>query len=105
MDYYLSTHMPLVQKNWSPYGLKSWKVCHAHISIAHTLPRPLADKAKVLKFDEDSPYLVQATLEWGRMDDFKKAAGSDSAKTVMGDVKNFANTSPKLMSGEIVGSQ
>ena len=26
MDYYLSTHMPLVQEKWAPYGLKSWKV-------------------------------------------------------------------------------
>jgi uncharacterized protein (TIGR02118 family) len=105
MDYYLKTHMPLVQENWGPYGLKSWKVRHAHMSTAWSLPDLSADNAKVLKFDEDSPYLVQATLEWGSLDDFKKAAGSDSTKKVMDDVKNFANTSPKLMSGEIVGSQ
>jgi hypothetical protein len=41
----------------------------------------------------------------GRLDYFTTAAGSDSTKKVMDDVKNFANTSPKLMSGEIVGSQ
>jgi len=105
MDYYLKTHMPLVQENWSPYGLKSWKVYHKPLFRRRILPVPSADNAKVLKFDEDSPYLVQATLEWGSMDDFKKAAGSDSTKKVMDDVKNFANTSPKLMSGEIVGSQ
>jgi hypothetical protein len=29
MDYYLSTHMPLVQEKWGPHGLKSWKVCYA----------------------------------------------------------------------------
>jgi hypothetical protein len=26
MDYYLKTHMPLVQEKWGPSGLKSWKV-------------------------------------------------------------------------------
>jgi hypothetical protein len=31
MDYYLNTHMPLVQEKWGPYGLKSWKVCYAQL--------------------------------------------------------------------------
>lgn len=26
MDYYLKTHMPLVQEKWAEHGLKSWKV-------------------------------------------------------------------------------
>lgn len=75
--------MPLVQKHWTQYGLKSWKV---------------------LKFGDDSPYAVQATLEWGSLDDFKKAATSDSAKEVLGDVPNFSNKDPVLMSGEVVGT-
>jgi uncharacterized protein (TIGR02118 family) len=101
MDYYLKTHMPLVQENWSPYGLKSWKVRHAYRPTACAL----ADIVKVIQFGDDSPYAVQATLEWGTLDDFKKAAGSDSTKKVMDDVKNFSNTSPKLFSGEVVGSK
>lgn len=28
MDYYLKTHMPLVQEKWAEFGLKSWKVRH-----------------------------------------------------------------------------
>lgn len=61
---------------------------------------------KVLKFGDDSPYTVQATLEWGSLDDFKKAASDqDALNAIMGDVKNFANTTPKLMTGEIVASQ
>ncbi|KAM0713207.1 hypothetical protein Q7P35_000659 [Cladosporium inversicolor] len=84
MDYYLKTHMPLVQEKWGSYGLKSWKV---------------------IQFGDDSPYAVQATIEWGSLDDFKKAAGSASTKDVMDDVKNFSNTSPKLFSGEVVGSK
>jgi hypothetical protein len=38
------------------------------------------------------------------VDDFKKAAGSDATKAVMDDVKNFSNT-PKLFTGEVVGSK
>lgn len=26
MEYYLSTHMPLVQKSWASYGLKKYTV-------------------------------------------------------------------------------
>ena len=64
------------------------------------------DKAKVLKFGDDSPYTVQATLEWGSLADFQKAASDqDALNAIMGDVKNFSNTTPKLMTGEIVGSQ
>lgn len=59
----------------------------------------------MLQFGDDSPYCVQATLEWGSMDDFKKAAGSDSTKAVMDDVPNFANTKPQLFTGEVVKSQ
>jgi hypothetical protein len=64
-----------------------------------------ANKVKVIQFGDDSPYAVQATLEWDSLNDFKKAAGSDATKTVMDDVKNFSNTTPKLFSGEVVGSK
>jgi hypothetical protein len=105
MDYYLKTHMPLVQENWSSYGLKSWKVCYANPPLHDLLRKHRLTKEKVIQFGDDSPYAVQATLEWGSLDDFKKAAGSDSTKTVMDDVKNFSNTTPKLFSGEVVGSK
>ena len=81
MDYYLSTHMPLVQKNWGPEGLRSWKI---------------------IKFPASSPYSVQATLEWPDIQTFQAAAGGESAKVVLGDVKNFSNKSPVIMGGEVV---
>ena len=77
-------------------------------AMPHTpaLPDPRADETKVLKFGDDSPYSVQATLEWGSLEDFQKAASDqDALNAIMGDVKNFSNTTPKLMTGEIVGSQ
>lgn len=75
--------MPLVQKHWGQYGLQSWKV---------------------LKFGDDAPYCVQATLEWGSLSEFQKAATSDSAKEVLGDVPNFSDKDPILMSGDVVGT-
>ncbi|KAK5123308.1 hypothetical protein LTR85_002738 [Meristemomyces frigidus] len=83
MDYYMSTHMPLVQKNWSQYGLKSWKV---------------------VNFGKEAEYCVQATLEFGSMDDFKKAGGSSEAGEVMGDIKNFCDAQPLLLSGDVQGT-
>ena len=79
----MSTHLPLVQKKWTEYGLKSWKV---------------------LKFGSDVPYSVQATLEWDSMESFQKAVQSESAGEVLGDIKNFSDKDPVLMAGEIVGS-
>jgi len=83
MDYYKKTHMPLVMEKWGPHGLKSWKV---------------------LQFGDDAPYTVQATLEFGSMEDFQKAGGSPEAKEVMGDVKNFSDKDPVIMAGPIVAS-
>lgn len=79
----MSTHMPLVQKHWTSLGLKGWKV---------------------IKFGEDADYLVQATLEWGDLSNFQTAASSESAKEIMGDIENFSDKQPILISGEDVGT-
>lgn len=83
MDYYMSSHMPLVQKKWSQYGLKSWKV---------------------IQYGPDAPHCVQATLEFGSMEEFKKAGGGPEAAEVMGDIKNFSDKDPLLMPGDVVGT-
>ncbi|KAF4552524.1 Hypothetical protein D9617_10g075070 [Elsinoe fawcettii] len=83
MNYYLTTHMPLMQKKWSPYGLKSWKV---------------------LQFPTDSRYCVQATLEWGSFEDFQKALSSPATKNIMDDAPNFADKMPQMMTGVSQGA-
>ncbi|KAI4717032.1 hypothetical protein E4T48_06782 [Aureobasidium sp. EXF-10727] len=83
MDYYLSTHMPLVYKHWNQFGLKSWSV---------------------VQFPDDSEYCVQAILNWESEDSSKKALTSDTVSAVMDDVKNFADKSPTFLSGKVVGS-
>ncbi|KAI0483505.1 hypothetical protein F4859DRAFT_400775 [Xylaria cf. heliscus] len=84
MDYYLKTHMPLVQKTWAPYGLKSWKVSH------YTNPK--------------APYVVQAWLEWESKEHADKGTASTDGKAVFGDISNFSDKSPAVLSGEQVGS-
>lgn len=83
MEYYLSSHMPLVSKKLSQYGLKSWKV---------------------LEFGGDAPYCVQATLEWESQQAFEQGAGSPDMKEVLDDVPNFSDKQPTLMPGTIKGS-
>ncbi|KAI0459082.1 hypothetical protein F5B21DRAFT_457116 [Xylaria acuta] len=84
MDYYLATHMPLVQKMWAPYGLKSWKVAH------YTNP--------------DAPYVVHAWLEWESKEHADKGTASSGGATVFADVSKFSDKSPIPMTGEQVGS-
>lgn len=81
MDYYKSTHMPLVDEHWKPMGLKSWQI---------------------LNLGEDAPYKICAILQWGSIEEFQKAASSDSAKIVLGDVPNFCDAEPTILAGPVV---
>ena len=82
-EYYKSTHMPLVQEKWGKFGLKSWRV---------------------IFFGDDAPYCVQASLEWGSTQDFQNAASSPEAKEVLGDVPNFCDKDPVIMTAEVAFS-
>lgn len=83
LDYYLSTHMPLVQGKWTQYGLKSWKV---------------------LKYPDDAPYSIQATLEFGSLDEFHKAAAGPEHSDIVGDIKNFADKDPLFLTGDVIAT-
>ena len=84
IDYYLSTHMPLVVKHWSDYGLKGYKV---------------------VSFDADAPWTYGCTLEFESLEGFEKAGQTEGAKTVMGDIVNFSNEKPVLAKGEVIDSK
>ncbi|KAK3061822.1 hypothetical protein LTS18_005731 [Coniosporium uncinatum] len=66
MDYYLSTHMPLVQKTWGPHGLEGYAV---------TQFKSTGDGGK-------PPYLVQCVLKWGGDDCVGKAMGAEGTGEV-----------------------
>ncbi|TKA82979.1 hypothetical protein B0A55_01558 [Friedmanniomyces simplex] len=82
MDYYLSSHMPLVGKHFSSKGLKGWKV---------------------LDFGKDADFCVQATLEWDSHESFEKAAATQEME-VMEDVPNFSDKQPVMLPGAIKGT-
>ncbi|KAK8064613.1 ethyl tert-butyl ether degradation EthD [Apiospora phragmitis] len=79
MDYYLGTHMPFVQKNWGPHGLKSWNVA-------------VLDK-------ETSGYHVQCVLVFETAEGFKTAMSED--KEILPDVANFTATKPNIWIGAV----
>lgn len=83
MDYYLSTHLPLVQNHWEQFGLK---------------------KCTVIQYTDNSGCCVQAILEWEVEDSFQKAMASDSVGVLMDDVKNFVDEAPTFLHGKVVGS-
>ncbi|KAG4263049.1 hypothetical protein FPRO03_10412 [Fusarium proliferatum] len=84
LDYYLTKHMPLVASKWGSYGLKNYKI---------------------ITFQEGAPFQVQATLEWESLEVFEKAAASEAAAAVFGDIKNFYDGNPVLLKGPVVASE
>ncbi|KAI1205559.1 uncharacterized protein F4807DRAFT_282509 [Annulohypoxylon truncatum] len=84
MDYYLKTHMPLVQKTWASFGLKSWKVAQ------YTSP--------------DSIYAVQAWLEFDDLSQWEKATAAPEAAAVFADIPNFSSVGPDKLLGTLTGS-
>lgn len=83
MDYYLSSHMPLVGKGWKSYGLTSWTV---------------------LEFPSEAQFTVQATLEFESLESFQKAGAGSEAQEIFGDIKNFSDKDPVILVGEVKGT-
>ncbi|KAJ9628136.1 uncharacterized protein PV06_05966 [Exophiala oligosperma] len=90
LDYYVKTHMPLVVEKWSKYGLKGYNV---------TEYKPGPDGAK-------PKYSTSGTLIWDKPEDVQTAMGSgDDAAAIFGDIPNFSNVQPIILSGPIVDSK
>lgn len=87
LSYYLNSHMPLVSKQWTSFGLQGWKVVQFEAGP-----------------DGSKPYSIAALLTWDSLDGLKSALGSDAGKVVLGDVENFSNKGPIFLTGNIVGS-
>ncbi|CAI7584671.1 unnamed protein product [Penicillium glandicola] len=82
-SYYLTTHMPLVEKTWKSHGLISWRI--------NKFPNA---------FDGTrSAYLIMATLEWESEESFKSALQSVSTAGVFADIPKFTNVKPVTLAG------
>jgi len=77
LDYYMKTHMPLVQEKWSPHGLTNWTVA---------------------KLDESGGYSFQALLWFESVEAWGKAVAADGP-TIMADVPNFSSEKPLIVAG------
>lgn len=86
MDYYLKTHMPLVQEKWEKHGLTDWKVVQFQ-------PGP----------DGSKPYDVQAILTFKDAQSLATASEKDGGP-VFGDIPNFSNQQPLLLNGDLISS-
>lgn len=81
LHYYLTTHMPLVSKHWTPYGLKGYTVT---------------------RYTDDGAYSHGVTLEWDSLESFAKAGAGHEAVEIMTDIKNFSSEQPTIVAGEVV---
>lgn len=89
MDYYIKTHMPLVKKNWEPFGLVGYEV----VQYSHGLDG--------LNLHSTKHHLsVQAFLTWHDLDGLQKAL-KEKGPTVFGDVPNFSNKGATFICGDV----
>ena len=83
-DYYMKSHMPLVQKLWSPLGLQG-----------ATVMRGIAGP------DGAAPtYVVITQLTFASMDAFKDA-GAKHGGEIFADIPKFTNSAPLLQFNEV----
>ncbi len=90
MAYYFSTHMPMIDKYWGPYGMKSWSV--AEFSPALSLDGSMP------------PYIVQTTVYWDSVEDLKKALGAPESEETGADIAKFSDVHPVIWVSEVQGA-
>lgn len=82
-EYYMKSHMPLVESTWKKYGLTSWQI------IEYT---------KALD-GSPSKYLIAATLVWESEESMQNALKDADTAKVFGDIANFTNKQPITLAG------
>lgn len=87
LDYYMATHMPLVEEKFKPFGMERWRVLKAVGTPSGSKPL----------------YSIIANLEFDTADQFRSAVAAEGG-TVFGDVPNFSNKGPIVVIGDLVGS-
>lgn len=85
MDYYLNTHIPLVEKLMSPYGLLRVEV----------------DRGIGGMPGEAAPFTAIARMIFNSMEGFQKGSEAHDSK-LAADVKNFTDIKPFFQVSEIL---
>lgn len=78
MDYYLGTHVPLVEDRWAGAGMTGMKLVQGAATPDPNTP---------------PPYQVIAILDFASLEAFQGAVEEHGAD-VMGDIPNFTDVSP-----------
>ncbi|KAF2759842.1 hypothetical protein EJ05DRAFT_484742 [Pseudovirgaria hyperparasitica] len=88
LEYYLKTHMPLVDEHWGPKGLKGWTI------------------TKYVTADGNEPkFSIAAVLTWESDAHALDALKSEAAKIVLGDIPKFSNVEPVVMLGSVIAAK
>ena len=85
LDYYLTTHIPLVRRLWEPEGLSSVRV----LKGTGTAGGGAAEFSYI------------ALLDFASMAAFEAAAGKHGAE-VIGDIPKFTDASPTIQFNEVI---
>jgi uncharacterized protein (TIGR02118 family) len=82
-DYYIKTHMPLVEGIWKKHGLTNWHVVEYTKSL------------------DGSPaqYLISAKLDWESEESLQNALQDAETAKIFADIPNFTNAKPITMAG------
>ena len=86
LDYYMSKHMPLVERTWAPMGLSGWRVLRGV---------PGQDGAAPV-------HQVTAELTFSSVEAFQKAA-SEHGTEIFADIPNYTQAKPVIQFHETVG--
>jgi hypothetical protein len=57
----------------------------------------------LLRLDPSGGYCTLCVLEWDSVEAFQKAASEDE-KQIMGDIPNYTEGKPLIVTGKVVGS-
>lgn len=88
IDYYKTQHMPLMEKLWGKFGIKSW-------SVTTFTPGP----------DGSAPaFAFGAVSYWSSAEAIKTALTHESAQQIMEDIVNFSNKKPTFLFGDVSAS-
>lgn len=83
LDYYLTHHIPLTVKYWTPHGLLD---------------------THVAKATRESEFAYAITMAWKDEAHWNDAKDTvNEMEEIMGDVKNFTNAEPVFVVGKVVG--
>lgn len=87
LDYYMATHIPLVDEKFRPFGLKGWRVLKS-------IGTPLGGNAR---------FKVIVTFDFDTADQFRAAMAAEGAD-ILSDLPNFTNKEPLIEVCDVLGA-